>query len=393
MFAMLKESIKMSWTNIIHNKMRSFLTILGIVIGVSSVIALITIVQAATSSVTSTVATLGANKITITASGTPLKPGLSDNDINDISKIANIDGVSPTMSSRTSIVYNKKVYEKVSIQGKNEVYFAKTDNLMASGRAINILDIQDKNKVCLVGYNIINELFFAEDPIGKTVTFGGVDYTVIGTLQKSSGFDLNSNNNAVLIPYTTAMSFQGTRYINLLDVYIVDGKLADGTTADIESSLNQAFNNNSNGFSIINMQSFLDIISQMTGMLSLMLAGIASISLLVGGIGIMNMMLVSVTERTTEIGLRKALGAKPNRIQLQFLLESIFLSLFGGIIGFALGVLIAYVACILIDVTFSLAPSTVILAIVFSVTVGIVFGLAPANKASRLNPIDALRSI
>jgi putative ABC transport system permease protein len=391
---MIKESIKMSWTNIVHNKMRSALTILGIVIGVASVIALITIVQAATVSVTSTVASLGANKITITATGTPLKPGLSATDITAISQIANIDGVSPTSSSKTSIVYNKTVYENVSIQGKNEVYFAKTDKLIATGRAINIYDIQNKNKVCLIGNNIVSELFYAQDPIGKTLTFGGVDYTVIGTLQKSSsGFDLNSNNNSVIIPYTTAMSFQGTRYINSLDVYITEGSDAASVTSDIQNLLNQAFNNNSDGFSIINLQSYLDIISQITGMLSLMLAGIASISLLVGGIGIMNMMLVSVTERTTEIGLRKALGAKPNRIQLQFLLESIFLSLFGGIIGFGLGVLIAYIACILMTVSFSIAPSTVLLAMAFSVTVGIVFGLAPANKASKLNPIDALRSI
>lgn len=155
---MLLESIKMSWTNIVNNKLRSFLTMLGIVIGVASIIALITIVQGASNSISNQVNTLGVNKITITAMGTPLKQGLSQNDLESISKINNISGVSPTISGKTGIVYNNKVVQDVTVQGKNEVFFKTDSSLLKSGRAINILDLESKNQVAIIGSNIVNEL-------------------------------------------------------------------------------------------------------------------------------------------------------------------------------------------------------------------------------------------
>lgn len=390
---MFKESIIMSWQNIIHNKMRSFLTVLGIVIGVASIIALITIVQGVTKSVTSTVSNMGANKITVQAMGTPLKRGLSDNDLKSLSKIANIKGVAPTLSSKSNIVYDKEVMEDITIQGKNHVYFANTEDLLEKGRAINVLDSQNKNRVCVIGQNIVENYFKLESPINKQLVINGIHYTIVGTLQKSSRRTLSSNDNVVIIPYTTAMSLLGVKNINSVDIFMKDENLADTTTSDIENVLNTAFNYRDDGYSVTNMQNILDKVTEMTGMLTLMLAGIASISLVVGGIGIMNMMLVSVTERTTEIGLRKAMGAEPKRIQQQFLIESVFLSLFGGIIGFIIGVSIAFLACIAIGTSFSLSGSTVFLAVGFSAAVGIIFGYAPARKASRLNPIEALRSI
>ncbi|MDF2595079.1 MAG: transporter permease [Clostridia bacterium] len=390
---MFKESIKMSWQNIIHNKVRSLLTILGIVIGVASIIALITIVQGATDSVTSQVESIGADKITIQTQGTPLKQGLLNSDVKKLAEVENVLGVAPTITGRTAVVYDKTVKEDVVVQGKNEVYFSKTEDLIQSGRGINILDIESKGKVSLIGQNIVDELFWGQDPIGKELTVGGVTYTVIGTLQGSSGFSMTSNDDAVIIPYTTAMSFLGTKYISSVDVYMSDSVYSGAITTSIETVLKEAFNYNEDGYVITNMQDILDTISQMTNTLSLMLAGIASISLIVGGIGIMNMMLVSVTERTTEIGLRKALGAKPQRIQQQFLMEAIFLSCFGGIMGLLIGVAIAYGVCILIGTVFSLSAGTVALALGFSASIGIVFGFAPARKASQLNPIEALRSI
>ncbi|MDF2613553.1 MAG: transporter permease [Clostridia bacterium] len=390
---MFKESIKMSWQNIIHNKVRSLLTILGIVIGVSSIIALITIVQGATDSVTSQVASIGADKITIQTRGTPLKQGLLNSDINKIAEVENVLGVSPTITGKTAVVHNKIVKEDVAVQGKNEVYFLKSDDLIQTGRGINILDIKNKNKVCLIGQNIVEELFWSENPLEKDLMIGGVTYTVIGTLQGSKGFAISLNDDSVIIPYTTAMSFLGTKYISSVDVYMSNSEYSDTITTDIQSVLSEAFNYNEEGYSITNMQDILDTISQMTHTLSLMLAGIASISLVVGGIGIMNMMLVSVTERTAEIGLRKALGAKPRRIQQQFLIEAIFLSCFGGVIGLLLGIVIAFLVCMMIETAFILSMATVALALGFSASIGIVFGLAPARKASKLSPIDALRSI
>ncbi|MDG4658533.1 ABC transporter permease [Ectobacillus antri] len=390
---MFKENIKMAWMNLIHNKMRSFLTMLGIVIGVASIIALITIVQGAMNGMTSEFSSFGADKITVQAMGTPLKQGLMDNDIQSLMKIEDVAGVSPTLTGKTTVVHKGNEKKDVMIQGKNEVYFSKTKDLIDKGRGLNRLDIQNKNQVCLIGSNIANELFFGENPIGQKLLIAGVTHTVVGTLQKSNSFSDGNNNDSVIIPYTTSMGLLGTGYMTNVEVYMSDANHSEKITEDIESVLNQAFNYKENSFSIMNMQDMIASFKKITTMLSLMLGGIASISLVVGGIGIMNMMLVSVTERTAEIGLRKALGAEPKRIQQQFLLEAVFLSLFGGTIGLLLGAFIAYGVCFLIGASFALSASTIILAFFFSAAIGIIFGIAPARKASKLNPIDALRSI
>ncbi|MGE4274197.1 MAG: ABC transporter permease [Desulfitobacterium sp.] len=390
---MLLESIKMSWTNIVNNKLRSFLTMLGIVIGVASIIALITIVQGASNSISNQVNTLGVNKITITALGTPLKQGLSQSDLQSIAQISNTSGVSPTVAGKTGIIYNNKVLEDTTVQGKNEVFFKTDASLLKSGRAITILDLENKNQVAVIGSNIVHELFYGVNPVGKNLTINGTTYTVIGTLAPSSQFSMGSNNDSVIIPYTTALRSLGVKSITSLDVFLVDTQAADATVTDIKGVLNQAFNYKENAYNIFNMGEMIASFQSMMSMMSLLLAGIAAISLVVGGIGIMNMMLVSITERTTEIGLRKALGATPNTIQVQFIVEAIFLSVFGGLIGLILGSLVAYLATKLIGVGFSMSLSTIALAVGFSALVGIVFGYLPARKASRLNPIDALRSL
>jgi putative ABC transport system permease protein len=390
---MLLESIKMSWENIIHNKLRSFLTMLGIVIGVASIIALITIVQGATNSISDEVNSLGVNKVTVTAMGTPIKQGLSDSDIKDIASVDNINGVSPTISGRSNIVANGNVKENVTIQGKNEVYFKMDISLLKSGRPINILDINSKNQVAVIGNNIEQSLFYGINPIGKKLMINGTTYTIIGTLATTNSFGINSNNDLVIIPYTTALRNLGVKSVTSLDVYLKDTKIADTTVTDIKGVLNPAFNYNEDAYSVFNMGDMIESFQTMMSMMSMLLAGIAAISLVVGGIGIMNMMLVSITERTTEIGLRKALGATPSRIQLQFIIEAIFLSLIGGIIGLLIGSIIAYIGSYLIGVGFYLSASTISLAVGFSAAVGILFGYMPARKASRLNPIDALRSL
>lgn len=390
---MLKDSIKMSWSNIISNKMRSFLTILGIIIGVASIIALITIVQGATDEVENQISGLGADKITVQAYGTPLKQGLNEVDLEALNKIENVKGISPTISSKTSIAANGITKTEITVEGKNEVFFKADDSLIKYGRAFNVFDMYEETKVAVIGSSLNEELFFGIDPIGESILINGSSFTVVGILDKSSDFSFSSTNKVIIIPYTTAMKTIGSRTISNVDLFMSDSDQSDIIMNDIKRVLNGAFNYKDDSYFVFNMEDIIATIGDVTGMLKLLLAGIASISLVVGGIGIMNMMLVSVTERTSEIGLRKALGAEPNSIQLQFILEAIFLSIFGGAIGLGLGMLIAYVASIFIGFSLTISMSTIILAIGFSALVGIVFGFMPARKASRLNPIDALRHI
>lgn len=397
---MLKENIKMSWQNIVGNRMRSFLTVLGIVIGVTAIIALITIVQGVTNEVNNQFMNIGTGKVTVQAYGTPLKTGLSDSDIEKLSEIENVAGISPNISLTSSAVKDGEVAKQVMVEGKNEVYFKNNTKILSRGRAFNILDMESKNKVAIVDHELSEILFFGKDPLGEKLILGGTEYTIVGTLKKDSPEDIMSMINfssgedgKVLIPYTRAMRMAGVGSISSVEINIEDTSRIDETIDSIELVLNQAFNYKEDSFTIINLDSLIETMKTMQNMMTTMLAGIAGISLVVGGIGIMNMMLVSVTERTTEIGLRKALGAEPNSIQIQFLIESIFLSLIGGFIGLVLGIAISYVACNAINIPFAVSMSAVNLAVGFSAAIGIIFGWAPARKASMLNPIDALRSI
>lgn len=397
---MLKENIKMSCQNILNNKMRSFLTILGIVIGVTAIIALISIVQGVIDESNRQFMGMGTGRITVQAFGTPLKQGLSFNDIERLSELENVTGVSPNLSITSSVVKDGIVIEDVTIEGKNEVYFKTTEDVISRGRVFNILDMEGKNKVALVDSKLSKSLFLGRDPMGENIMINGTTYSIVGILEDESSNDImsmiaNSSapNGKIIIPYTTAMGIASVGNIATLEIIVSDTDLMDQTIDQIEYTLNQAFNFKDDSYNIINLDSLLEVMETMQGMMTAMLTGIAAISLLVGGIGIMNMMLVSVTERTTEIGLRKALGAEPGSIQIQFLLESIFLSLLGGIIGTILGLLITYIAFNAIDIPFTINYSAIILGVGFSGGIGIIFGWAPARKASMLNPIDALRSV
>ncbi len=390
---MFFESIRMSLKNITKNKMRSVLTMLGIVIGVVSIIALITIVQGATNNISNEVIELGGNKIYINVFGTALKQGLTQKDVELIEDLDNIRGISPTISGKATVVYEGKLIENVIVEGKNEVYFKADPDLLSCGRTINILDLESKNQVAVIGDNLVKELFFGVNPIGEKLIVNGVTYTVVGTFKASTGFSLGSTNDTVAIPYTTALRSLGVKSISTLDAYLDDTSLADQTIVEIKGILNRAFNYNDDAYSIYNMGDIIESFQSIMSMMSTLLVGIAAISLIVGGIGIMNMMLVSITERTTEIGLRKALGATPFAIRLQFVLEAIFLSLIGGIIGLILGMLLAFVLAEVMGIKAPVSLSTNLLAIGFSASVGIIFGYMPARKASQLNPIDALRSL
>ena len=397
---MFCESVSMSVSNILGNRMRSFLTMLGIIIGVAAIIALMTIVQGATDTMTAQFDSMGLGTLRVTVSGTALKQGLTDSELNQVLACEHVAGISPSLSSTVTAVRGENWSDSISLRGNDAAYFQKNPDLLKRGRAINVIDVEQELRVCLVDGGTAETLFFGEDPIGKTLYLGGREFIVVGMIDEDEDASLFSqillggeNDSAVYVPYSSAKKLMGTSTVSTFEVYLTDSEKTDAAIEEMEAVLDGIFNYKEDAYSVINMESMTDAMELMTSMMMSLLVGIASIALVVGGIGIMNMMLVTVTERTTEIGLRKALGAEPGQIQMQFLIEAIILSLLGGVIGVIVGLTVSFAICMNTDITFALNTFAIGLGVGFSAAVGIIFGWAPARKASNLNPIDALRSM
>lgn len=396
----LKQSISMSIKNIRTNKMRSFLTTLGIIIGVTAVIALITIVHGVYDSVMGQFSELGANTITVSVTGNAMKTGISDSDIENIEALKYVNGTSPSVTTTATVMYEGSK-NTVTVQGRSDAYFRNATTNLVLGRELTSLEMDGSVYTCIIDRDCAQTFFLGTNPLGQTLKLNGYTYTVVGLTDDGSDDDNSSFNSfgqssgsagTVIIPYRNALCMTSSGNITSLEVYVSDTLYSDAVTTAVENILSESFSNDSDSYNVTNMDSLIQSMETTENMLMAMLGGIASISLLVGGIGIMNMMLVSVSERTKEIGLRKALGAEPSRIQMQFLLESIFLSLTGGFVGVILGLIISYVASTLMSTTFEIQMSAILLGVGFSAAIGIIFGWVPARRASRLNPIDALRN-
>lgn len=386
------QSFLMALKSIRGNKMRSLLTMLGIVIGVLSIVVLVSIAQGANASVVSNIEGMGTNLLTVnvrTRRNNPLT-------LSNIASLAGQEGiaqVAPTITGSGTLKAGLIQYEDGTFTATVPGYEKIRNWSIAKGRFLTTPDIDNRSFVAVIGQEVATELFGTTNAVGQTFTYTGYTFTVVGVLDEIGSSMAGSGDNIVLLPFTLGERLFAQKGINSFYVS-ADGSdqvaQAEATVTDFMDKL-MSSTNSSTTYSIYNQTAMLETLSETTGMLTLMLGGIAAISLLVGGIGIMNIMLVSVTERTREIGIRKAIGATRGNILSQFLIEALVISLLGGLIGLGLSMLAANLLTPILQMQLSISPMIAALAVGFSVFIGVVFGLYPANKASALRPIEALR--
>ena len=394
--SMLKKCVAMSLSNIAGNRMRSFLTVLGILIGVTAVIALITTVSGVSGSLSGSFSSLGAGTLTVSISGSDLKSGLTAEDLSWLEALDEVDGVVPGASLSARVSRGGEYETGVTVSGKNAYYFRVTDDLLTRGRALNIVDEDNVSFVCWINQDMVDEFFYGVDPIDQSLYIDGVPFLVAGLISDAESESIAGMMGGaadILISYSTALKMNNESAVTSFTVYLADGADSAAAASRIEAVMDEMFSYEDDCFDVVTLSGVEDAMEEMLSMMTALLAGIASIALVVGGIGIMNMMLTSVTERTMEIGLKKALGALPWQIQIQFLIESFLLSMIGGLAGVGMGLLLSLILCRALGTAFTISWSAIALGTGFSAAVGVLFGWAPARKASRLNPIDALRNI
>lgn len=400
---MYKEGFLMAWSSLIANKMRSLLTMLGIIIGVAAVIALVSIGYGVRQQITESISSLGSNLLMVYP-GAPRTPGVRPlaganktiklSDYEAISKMDSVQAASPVAANSYLTVYMSKNWT-TTVNGANADFQYVNNWSMKSGRFITDSQIERRERVAVIGATVAKNLFGDEDPIGKDVRIDKNSFKIVGVLdEKGSGAMGNDQDDIIVVPYTTMMErVMGVDYLRMIYIQAKEGQDLERVQADIENILRVRHgikNPDLDDFNVNNMASIMKTVEENTATMTLFLGAVAAISLLVGGIGIMNIMLVSVTERTREIGVRKALGATYRTIITQFLIEAVVISLVGGAIGIVVGIgasqLIATIAKLKTVVT----TGPILLSFGFSMSIGLVFGLYPARKAAKLNPIDAL---
>ena len=392
----LKQSLRMAIKSISGNKLRAFLTMLGIIIGVMALVILVSLVNGATSTVTDTISSLGTNLLTVTVSddkGQPIS-------LSDLAEFSETDGVGQTAAWQSESAVGKygSNAETVQLYGTTAAYYNIQGLNMLLGRYIKSADVENASNICVINENAAQELIGYSDCIGEEISLNGIKFKVVGVLEDNDDSltaVFSSNSLAVYIPYTSLVRLSSSVSSKITSFYV--SAEADGTTAEAESAmysiLYERFAQDEDAFEIDTQDALEDTMSSVTSILAILLGGIAGISLIVGGIGIMNIMLVTVTERTREIGIRKAIGASRGVILQQFLLESVVLCMLGCAIGIFLswGTLrIISVVVSSLDLTFKMNGAVVLIAVLFCFIIGVGFGLYPANKAAKMKPIDAL---
>ncbi|KLE03653.1 ABC transporter permease [Aliarcobacter butzleri] len=401
---MLSNAFLIAIKEIRRNILRSILTILGIVIGVASVIAMVMIGDGTTASVKESITKLGTNMLTLRVGQERRGPPREDNsskafqneDITAIkNEIQNIKGVAAENSTKMNIVYGNKSNNS-SVIGTNNDYFIIKDWALKDGRIFDDSELSSGKSSCIIGTIIVTQLFGDENPIGASIRLKNMTCNVIGVLaSKGAAAFGNDQDEIVIVPLKMYQrKIKGDKDVSSIIISITEERYIENAKTEITSLMQERRAvkiGEPDNFHIRDMKDVLDTMTSTTNMLTYLLGSIAAISLLVGGIGIMNIMLVSVTERTREIGTRLAIGAMESEVLLQFLVEAVVLSTWGGIIGIFLGLGIGYTIVNMMQLPFILNNQIIIISFVFSTLIGIIFGYFPARKAARLNPIDALR--
>ena len=392
------ESFQLALANIRGSKMRSFLTMLGIIIGVSAVIVIVGLGNGMQKYMEDSFAEMGTNTLTVNIMGRGSSRSVSEEQMYEM--VAEnrdyLESISPTVTMNGSVKIGSETASSTSVSGVSEDFFSMKGYEVSQGRGLQYVDVADRKKVCVIG-SYLNQAYFGGMAVGERLKIGENQFTIVGVMaQEADTMEEGGTDDCVFVPYSTAARFSFTGTIGSYLITVVDEDQAETCVTIVEDGLYDVFENDS-AYTVVSMAEMLDTMNSMINVLITILAAIAAISLVVGGIGIMNIMLVSVTERTREIGIRKALGAKECYILRQFVIEAAVTSAIGGIIGIIVGYALSSVAttiiAVLLETAMTVSPSigSVLLAFGISAGIGIIFGYLPAKKAANLNPIDALR--
>ena len=386
---MIIQSIKMAWSSIISNKLRSLLTMLGIIIGVIALVVLVSLVDGATSSVTDSISNMGTNLLTVSIRDNKDRP-LKLNDLKDFTNNEAIDAIAPMKQSNVTVA-NKYANKSATIYGTTSAYQSIQTVNLAQGRFLKNIDVNNNSRVAVISRDIATDIMGRNNVVGETIKVNGITYLIIGVLESN-----NNESNSVYelyVPFTslTRLVTDVSSEVTMFYVSSTDKESLTSAENVLTNMLLTRYKDDSEAFNIQNQSTIMETMESVTNTMSLLLGGIAAISLIVGGIGIMNIMLVSVTERTREIGIRKAIGAGRRSIMEQFLIEALMVSLMGCVIGIVTSLGILQIVNIVGETSYQLSLTIMWIAVVFSLCIGLVFGLYPANKAAKKNPIEALR--
>lgn len=388
----LNQSVKMAIKSILGNKGRSALTMLGIIIGVSSVILLTGIGSGTTKAITDQISSMGTRLITVNLGRRGSTRSIKYDDLSEYVRDNPqlFSNLTPYISGSAQAKLGSENFP-TSLDAADAQYESIKNVELINGRFITDTDCENRSYVAVVGTYIQKQLFGGMNPVGESIKLNGKQFKIVGVYEESADSTQNSQDNKVTIPYTTAMRFLKNKTISTYYLEATDENVVDIAVSSAKMFLTRRFGSDS-GFNVSSVSAIIDTMNDIMGMMTTMLAGIAAISLIVGGIGVMNIMTVSVSERTREIGIRKAIGARTTDILLQFLIESVLLSAIGGVVGILVGIGFGPIVKSLLGLEFAVQMNMVLISFAFSAAIGVFFGIAPAKKAAKLHPIEALRA-